>query len=50
MALNVAQKLIEAHLALGRLVAGDEIALRMDQTPCRPQQCNQVYDSTNEYS
>jgi aconitate hydratase len=32
MANNVATKLIEAHLIEGRLVPGDEIALRVDQT------------------
>ncbi|MCI0774038.1 MAG: aconitate hydratase [Chloroflexi bacterium] len=29
---NVAQKLIESHLLAGRMKAGEEIALRMDQT------------------
>jgi len=29
---NVAQKLIESHLLEGRMEAGEEIALRMDQT------------------
>lgn len=32
MARNVAQKLIESHLISGEMVAGQEIALRMDQT------------------
>src|SRR5204862_5018036 len=32
MALNVAQKLIEAHLADGEMTPGSEIGLRIDQT------------------
>jgi hypothetical protein len=32
MPLNVAQKLIKAHLARGSLVRGEPIALRIDQT------------------
>ena len=32
MALNVAQKLIEAHLADGEMTPGSEIGLRVDQT------------------
>ena len=29
---NVTQKLIESHLVEGRLTAGDEIGLKIDQT------------------
>jgi len=32
MGLNVAQKLIEAHLVDGELTPGSEIGLRVDQT------------------
>ncbi len=32
MGKNVAQKLIEAHLVAGRMQAGEEIGLKIDQT------------------
>ena len=32
MGLTIAQKIIKAHLVKGEMVAGQEIALRMDQT------------------
>jgi aconitate hydratase len=35
MAMNVTQKLIQAHLVEGKMVAGEEIALRIDQTLCQ---------------
>jgi aconitate hydratase len=35
MAMNVAQKLIQAHLLKGNMVAGEEIALKIDQTLCQ---------------
>lgn len=35
MAMNVTQKLIQAHLLEGKMVPGEEIALRIDQTLCQ---------------
>src|SRR5688572_1306248 len=35
MAMNVAQKLIHSHLLDGEMVAGNEIALKIDQTLCQ---------------
>jgi aconitate hydratase len=35
MAMNVTQKLIQAHLVEGKMVAGEEVALRIDQTLCQ---------------
>src|ERR1700722_2795646 len=35
MAENVAQKLIRAHLLEGKMVPGEEIALKIDQTLCQ---------------
>lgn len=35
IAKNVAQKLIQAHLLEGNMVAGEEIALKIDQTLCQ---------------
>ena len=35
MARNVAQKLIEDHLVEGKMEAGKEIALKIDQTLCQ---------------
>jgi len=35
MPLNVAQKIIQAHLLEGEMVSGTEIALRIDQTLCQ---------------
>jgi len=35
MPMNVAQKLIQAHLLEGEMVAGQEIALKIDQTLCQ---------------
>lgn len=35
MALNVAQKLIQAHLVEGEMIPGQEIALKIDQTLCQ---------------
>ena len=32
MGLTIAQKIIKAHLVKGEMIAGQEIALRMDQT------------------
>jgi len=32
MAMNVAAKLISQHLVKGRMQAGDEISIRLDQT------------------
>ena len=32
MGLTIAQKIIKAHLVEGEMIAGQEIALRMDQT------------------
>ena len=32
MGLTIAQKIIQAHLVEGEMIAGQEIALRMDQT------------------
>ncbi len=35
MAMNVAQKLIQAHLVEGEMILGEEIALKIDQTLCQ---------------
>jgi len=35
MAMNVAQKLIQSHLLEGEMIAGQEIALKIDQTLCQ---------------
>jgi aconitate hydratase len=35
MAMNVAQKLIKAHLLEGQMIAGQEISLKIDQTLCQ---------------
>src|ERR1044072_4434726 len=35
MSRNVTQKLIESHLLEGRMIPGDEVALRIDQTLCQ---------------
>lgn len=35
MAMNVTQKLIEAHLLEGKMIPGQEIALKIDQTLCQ---------------
>src|SRR6202021_4127941 len=35
MPMNVAQKLIQAHLLEGQMVPGEEIALKVDQTLCQ---------------
>ncbi len=35
MAMNVAQKLIQAHLLEGEMIPGQEIALKIDQTLCQ---------------
>lgn len=35
MPMNVAQKLIQAHLLEGKMIAGEEIALKIDQTLCQ---------------
>src|SRR5579872_5181753 len=35
MPMNVAQKLIQAHLLHGEMIAGKEIALKIDQTLCQ---------------
>ncbi len=35
MAMNVTQKLIQSHLLHGKMIAGEEIALRIDQTLCQ---------------
>lgn len=35
MPMNIAQKLIKAHLLNGRMISGDEIALKIDQTLCQ---------------
>jgi aconitate hydratase len=35
MAMNVAQKLIHSHLLDGEMIAGNEIALKIDQTLCQ---------------
>jgi aconitate hydratase len=35
MSMNVAQKLIQAHLLQGEMIAGHEIALKIDQTLCQ---------------
>ncbi len=35
MAMNVAQKLIQSHLLLGKMIPGEEIALKIDQTLCQ---------------
>jgi aconitate hydratase len=35
MAMNVTQKLIQSHLLEGKMIPGEEIALRIDQTLCQ---------------
>lgn len=35
MPMNVAQKIIQAHLLQGEMIAGEEIALKIDQTLCQ---------------
>ena len=35
MGKNVAQKLIESHLVSGKMIPGEEIGLRIDQTLCQ---------------
>jgi aconitate hydratase len=35
MAMNVTQKLIQAHLVEGKMVPGEEVALKIDQTLCQ---------------
>ena len=35
MAMNVSQKLIQAHLVEGKMIPGEEVALKIDQTLCQ---------------
>lgn len=35
MAMNVAQKLIQSHLLEGKMISGEEISLKIDQTLCQ---------------